>query len=290
MRRSSIITIIILILVIIGLTVALVVTNLPQGNEQDKNANIENNEEIKNDKEEKSEPEVPKKVALDNEIVQDMYNMVNGRTGDIFHCLKKGKLTVEDLSNEYIQTIAYYYDAASKVEEYIKQDEMISGKLEVKYMDDAVKKVFGDVDYEPTYVLYQSGDAKILKYDANENVYYRYGGFGGGTNMFTHHAITKVEEYSDKYVVTEKMLTDTYEYGHHNISSYYGQGYVFTSSLGHISDSEVDSINITQDMYSQNETSKKLISKYYDDATEYKHTFVKNEDGSFYWQKTEIVK
>ena len=290
MRRSSIITIIILILVIIGLTVALVVTNLPQGNEQDKNANIENNEEIKNDKEEKSEPEVPKKVALDNEIVQDMYNMVNGRTGDIFHCLKKGKLTVEDLSNEYIQTIAYYYDAASKVEEYIKQDEMISGKLEVKYMDDAVKKVFGDVDYEPTYVLYQSGDAKILKYDANENVYYRYGGFGGGTNMFTHHAITNVEEYSDKYIVTEKMLTDTYEYRHHNISSYYGQGYVFTSSLGHISDSEVDSINITQDMYSQNETSKKLISKYYDDATEYKHTFVKNEDGSFYWQKTEIVK
>lgn len=290
MRRSSIITIIILILVIICLIVALVVTNLPQGNEQDKNANIENNEEIKNDKEEKSEPEVPKKVALDNEIVQDMYNMVNGRTGDIFHCLKKGKLTVEDLSNEYIQTIAYYYDAASKVEEYIKQDEMISGKLEVKYMDDAVKKVFGDVDYEPTYVLYQSGDAKILKYDANENVYYRYGGFGGGTNMFTHHAITNVEEYSDKYIVTEKMLTDTYEYGHHNISSYYGQGYVFTSSLGHISDSEVDSINITQDMYSQNETSKKLISKYYDDATEYKHTFVKNEDGSFYWQKTEIVK
>ena len=290
MRRSSIITIIILILVIICLTVALVVTNLPQGNEQDKNANIENNEEIKNDKEEKSEPEVPKKVALDNEIVQDMYNMVNGRTGDIFHCLKKGKLTVEDLSNEYIQTIAYYYDAASKVEEYIKQDEMISGKLEVKYMDAAVKKVFGDVDYEPTYVLYQSGDAKILKYDANENVYYRYGGFGGGTNMFTHHAITNVEEYSDKYIVTEKMLTDTYEYGHHNISSYYGQGYVFTSSLGHISDSEVDSINITQDMYSQNETSKKLISKYYDDATEYKHTFVKNEDGSFYWQKTEIIK
>ena len=35
MRRSSIITIIILILVIIGLTVALVVTNLPQGNEQE---------------------------------------------------------------------------------------------------------------------------------------------------------------------------------------------------------------------------------------------------------------
>lgn len=290
MRRSSIITIIILILVIIGLTVALVITNLPQGNEQDENVNIENNEEIKNDEEEKSEPEAPKEVALDNEILQDMYKMVNGATTDIFHCLKKGKLTVEDLSNEYIQTIAFYYDAASKVEEYIKQDEMISGKLEVKYMDEAVKKVFGDVDYEPTYVLYQSGDAKILKYDANENVYYMYSGFGGGSDQFTHHAITNVEEYSDKYIVTEKMVTDTYTFGNHNISSYYGQGYRFTSSLGFVSDSNIDSINITQDMYSPNETSKKLISKYYEEATEYKHTFIKNEDGSFYWQKTEIVK
>ena len=290
MRRSSIITIIILILVIIGLIVALVVTNLPQDNKQDDNVNIENSEEIKNNEEEKKEPEIPKEVSLDSEIVQNMFAMVNGRPSDIFHCLKKGKLTVEDIPNEYIQTIAFYYDAEQNVEEYQKPDEMISGKLEVKYMDEAVRKVFGDIEYEPTYVLYQSGDAKILKYDANENVYYMYSGFGGGTNMFTHHAITNVEEYSDKYIVTEKMLTDSYEYGYHNISSYYGQGYVFTSSLGHISDSEVDSINITQDMYSPNETSKKIISKYYDEATEYEHTFIKNEDGSFYWQKTEIVK
>ena len=58
----------------------------------------------------------------------------------------------------------------------------------------AVKKIFGDVEYEPTYVLYQSGDAKMLIYEPSENVYYMYGGFGGGSNKFTHHAITKVED------------------------------------------------------------------------------------------------
>ena len=43
-------------------------------------------------------------------------------------------------------------------------------------------------------------------------------------------------------------------------------------------------------MYSNNEYNKKFISKYYDEATEYKHTFMKNEDGTYYWLKTEIVK
>lgn len=289
MRRSSIITIILLILVIISLIVALVITNLPKTGENN-DTTIENNENLEENQEEQEEPETPTSVALDSEIVEEMYMLINGATGDIFHWLKKGELTVDDLSNEYIQTIAFFYDAAKNIEEIEPDDQMRTGKLEVKYMDEAIKKVFGDVEYEPTYVLYQAGGGKILKYDSSEDIYYVYGGFGGGTNQFIHTGITNVEEYSDKYIVTEKMLIDSYEYGYHNISSYYGQGYRFTSSLGHISDSEVDSIIITQDMYSYNDKNKKILSKYYDDATEYRHTFVKNEDGSFYWQKTEIVK
>ena len=293
MRRSSVITIVLLVLVIIGLIVALVITNLPQKESVDENNVIENNESLEDEKQqEEIVEETPTSVSLDSQIVKDMYDIVNGRTGDIFHCLKKGKLTVEDLSDEYIQTIAYFNSAEDNVEKFDTVDnQMRYGKLEKRYMDEAVKKIFGDVEYEPTYVLYQSGDAKMLIYEPSENVYYMYGGFGGGSNKFTHHAITKVEEYSDKYVVTEKMLTDDYTNGYHHVYSYYGQGYVFTSDLlDSITDSDIDSIDVSQDMYSQNEKSKKLISKYYDDATEYQHTFVKNADGTYYWLKTEIVK
>ena len=38
------------------------------------------------------------------------------------------------------------------------------------------------------------------------------------------------------------------------------------------------------------EDNYKLLSKYYDQATEYKHTFMKNEDGTYYWVKSEIIK
>ena len=38
------------------------------------------------------------------------------------------------------------------------------------------------------------------------------------------------------------------------------------------------------------EDEMKLLTKFYDQASEYKHTFIKNEDGTFYWYKSEIVK
>ena len=117
MRRSSVITIVLLILVIIGLVVALVATNLPQ--EESENTVLENNESVEYEQQqEENVEETPTSISLNSEIVQNMYNMINGRTGDIFHCLKKGKLTVEDLPNEYIQTIAYFYDASKYVERF----------------------------------------------------------------------------------------------------------------------------------------------------------------------------
>ena len=117
MRRSSVITIVLLVLVIIGLIVALVVTNLPQEESVDENIVVENNESLEDEKQqEEVVEETPTTVSLDSQIVKDMYDIVNGRTGDIFHCLKKGKLTVEDLSDEYIQTIAYFNSAEDNVE------------------------------------------------------------------------------------------------------------------------------------------------------------------------------
>ena len=53
---------------------------------------------------------------------------------------------------------------------------------------------------------------------------------------------------------------------------------------------EEESSKASQTLQRNINVSKKLISKYYDDAAEYKHTFMKNEDGTYYWLKTEIVK
>ena len=293
MRKSSVITIVLLVLVIIGLIVALVVTNLPQKESVDENTVIENNESLQDEKQQGDvSEETPTSVSLDNPIVKDMYSVLNGQTTDLFHYIKKGTLTVEDISNEYIQTIAYFTIARDNVEKFEQiDDQSRDGKLEKIYMDEAIKKIFGDVEYTPTYALVQASEnSKVLKYDENDGVYYEYTGFGGGGNFRAYTAVTKVDEYRDRYIVTEKLVTARNEYGMYTVYPYYGTSTWYIVPLGSISDSELDSIEVTQDMYSDYDYNKKLISKYYDEATEYKHTFMKNQDGTYYWLKTEIVK
>ena len=76
----------------------------------------------------------------------------------------------------------------------------------------------------------------------------------------------------------------------YTVYPYYGTSTWYIVPLGSISDLELDSVEVTQDMYSDYDYNKKIISKYYDEATEYEHTFMKNDDGTYYWLKTEIVK
>ena len=293
MRKSSVITIVLLVLVIIGLIVALVATNLPQKESVDENTVIENNESLQDEKQQGDVvEETPTSVSLDNPIVKDMYSVLNGTT-DLFHYIKKGILTVEDLSNEYIQTIAYFTIAKNNVEKFEQIDDQgRDGKLEKKYMDEAIKTIFGDIEYTPTYALIQSDEnSKVLRYNENDGIYYEYTGFGGGGNFVSYTAITQVDEYSDRYVVTEKFVA-LYNVGNGNygVYPYYGTNFRYSYYLGSTTLSEIESVSVTQDLYSYTEFSEKLISKYYDEATEYKHTFMKNQDGTYYWLKTEIVK
>ena len=201
MRKSSVITIVLLVLVIIGLIVALVATNLPQKESVDENTVIENNESLQDEKQQGDVvEETPTSVSLDNPIVKDMYSVLNGTT-DLFHYIKKGILTVEDLSNEYIQTIAYFTIAKNNVEKFEQIDDQgRDGKLEKKYMDEAIKTIFGDIEYTPTYALIQSDEnSKVLRYNENDGIYYEYTGFGGGGNFVSYTAITQVDEYSEHY-------------------------------------------------------------------------------------------
>ena len=292
MRKSSVITIVLLLLVIIGLVVALVVTNLPEQEKEE--IGLENNESLENEQEQETVlEEAHTSVSLDNQIVKDMYSLLSGQTQDIFHYLIKGSLTVNDLSNEYIQTIAYFNGAKDNVEKFDQIDNQLrDGKLEKKYMDEAVKRIFGDVEYDPTYALVQSNkNAKVLKYDENEGVYYEYTGFGGGSNFASYTAITQVDEYSDRYIVTEKLITlINGDNGNYTVYPYYGTNIRYSYYIENTTLSEIEGVSVAQDLYSDKEFNEKLISKYYNDATEYKHTFMKNNDGTYYWLKTEIVK
>ncbi len=303
-NRVSIITILLLVLVIIGLSVALVVTNINYKKLiNEKQCEITSNEE-NNDDTQASVDETPTYVSLDNEIVKDMYQILNsGPSVDLFHYFKKGVLTIEDFTDEDIQTIAFYRVKANQEELDDSEKVGIRGrKLQTKYMDEAVKKIFGDIEYEHTYALYQDIEIdgifpKLAEYDKSSDVYYINTGFGGGSDTYAETAITKVEEYSDKYIVTEKLILTVNDSGFFTLYPFYGRNIRFDNIIERIPHSDIDNLTNTKNVYSYNDITNstndlatKLISKYYDYCTEYKHTFMKNEDGSYYWVKSEIVK
>lgn len=301
MRRTSVITIILLVLVIVGLSIALVATNLPEQGKNTQTGETEVQNVNKNEEEEKVN-ETPTEVSLDSEVVKDMYHMINDGNSDFFHYFKTGKITKDDLSNEEKQIIAYYYYAMNNTEELTDAEIAIGreSKIKASVMDEAIKKVFGDVSYNHTYGYVQSTKKSsnlhhLFEYDESNGVYYVYGGFGGGSDTLVYTAITQVEEYSDRYEVTEKLLVAVTTSSDMTLYPFYGRNVRFSDVIETVQDSDISSMSNSKNVYcyaqsGNSDYAEKLISTYYDDATEYKHTFMKNEDGTYYWAKSEIVK
>ena len=315
MRRSSVITIVILVLVIIGLIVALAVTNL-SNNEM---ANSQNTQTSLNGENAQSiNQEAGTAISLDSEIVHKAYKIL--RADEELYNVKGDSKTVKDFTNEQIQYIAYLVSAIDKMEMY--KGNMVDRIVSKKSMDESVKEVFGNVTYNPTNV-------NNLEYNSEEQVYYRKVGYGGsvGYNPYSISAIVKAEEFSDRYEITEKYLylvpTLVYNENGQSVGARYkvmnGNSYLDNvlgeyKEIGNfdiesvkniptveelVSDAqekemyngtEEESSKVLQTLQRNINVSKKLISKYYDEATEYKHIFMKNDDGSFYWLETEIVK
>ena len=315
MRRSSVITIVILVLVIIGLIVALAVTNL-SNNEM---ANSQNTQTSLNGENAQSiNQEAGTAISLDSEIVHKAYKIL--RADEELYNVKGATKTIKDFTNEQIQYIAYLVSAIDKMEMY--KGNIVDRILSKTSMDESVKEVFGDVTYNPTNV-------NNLEYNSEEQVYYRKVGYGGsvGYNPYSISAIVKAEEFSDRYEITEKYLylvpTLVYNENGQSVGARYkvmnGNSYLddILGEYKEVGDLNIESVkNIPtveelvsdvqeKEMYNGTEeesskasqtlqrninVSKKLISKYYDEATEYKHTFMKNADGTYYWLKTEIVK
>lgn len=316
MRRSSVITIVLLVLVIIGLVIALVATNLSKNTDE---TDAQNTETLANEENSQNiQQEEGTAISLDSEVVHKAYKIL--RTDEDFYNVKGDSKTVSDFTNEQIQNIAYEFSGKDKLEEY--KGNMIDGKLSKANMDESIKEVFGNVTYNPS-------DIGNIEFNDQDQAYYIKVGYGGsaGYTPYSISAIVKAEEFNDRYEITEKYLylvpTLVYDEDGQNVGARYkvmnGNSYL-DDSLGEYKEignldiasvrniptveelvndvqekemyngTEEESSKATQTLQRTTNIAKKLISKYYDDAAEYTHTFMKNDDGSIYWLKTEIIK
>ena len=312
MRRSSVITILLLVLVIVGLVVALVVTNVDFTHKENDVVQDEQNSqnEVNNDKQSEAKEPAPTYISLDSEIVAKMYNIL--KSSDEFFNSRTGVLDHSNISDNAIQHIAYEISAKNKMTK-ADVEPLIDAKWTKADMDASVKEIFGDISYTPSDF---SGQFPEGKYNAGEQVYYHPVGFGGGGPVpYIAHGIVSVAEYSDRYEVTEKYLylvpRGEYNevpiryfgnrwtvYAWHPIESEelaqykdFTEAYPGLVSLDEIvSGYENKNIYLGQKDEYGYDTKMKLLCKFYDQAAEYKHTFMKNADGTFYWSKSEIVK
>ncbi len=310
MRRSSIITIILLILVIIGLIVALVITNLPDKKQVEDNSAIE-----KNDSEEdnKVKSEEPKQIELEGEVTEKIYKILS--MSQSYCKVKNGEATKKDLDNNEVQRIAYdlyIKDNYEKIDTTYANDYMVAGKFSKKEMDEAIKKVYGNLEYVPN--TFGNNIIPLATYVESEQTYYVTAGYGGG-GYFSYpiKGIIKIEEYSDRYEAYEEYLY-AQSSSSMNTTNYILKGWhsdfnksLFVFEANRVSDlydsvADVEPQNIYVGKVETPDESnveyikanllstQKVLTKYQDEATIYKHTFMKNEDGTFYWYKSEIVK
>ena len=188
MRRSSIITTLLLVLVIIGLVVALVVTNLPPKQEvtDPNNGQVVGEENVGDGK----EAETPTYVALDSDIAKRMATIVYPHeivtTTDYFFDSKISCKTVEDFENGELILIAFYKSAINKVQ--TSDDPNYNTMLKKSDLDAAIKEIFGDVKYTPEdFIANYNG----YEYIEEKEAFYHLMGGGGGADA-PEHSITGV--------------------------------------------------------------------------------------------------
>ncbi len=308
MRRSSVITIILLVIVIIGLSLALILTNLPK-EEDKKEVSIEDKIEIEENNDDKEE--TYKELSLTDSISVDIAKIIEPvHPYAYFYNLKKGYMTGDDIDNKLKLCIAFF-----NLNKDLKDEDHIS-KAQI---DESMMKVFGNTKYIPEN-FYFGGVS--YEYDSLNQEFNRRVFGGGGTFSTTLTGIYKVEEYSDRYVAYSKYLytrstqvlrDENGEYAGEEMWLYsypsFYDGYYVDRYYDHTDKIIPNNVSLNELIkgidgdrfvcpyekddgykYEQWTSYSKILNKYFDQASEYKHTFMKNEDGSFYWVKSEIIK
>lgn len=302
-KRCSVIIIIILILIIIALVVALVVTNLKSKPVTEQQSEVTSNEENSgNDKE--SVNETPTYLALDSKEAVSMAKIVNPHYWErsLFYCSPLDVVTKDTLSNEEKLNVAFWYLANDNVQMI---PDSYDGSVDKKYVDEGYKNVFGTTEYES--VEFKAAGSEISYDSATQTFKVKRSGMGGIPRSQSITGIYKIEEYSDRYEAYAKYIMIDIDADNdavrENVKLW--DSLEAPTVLTYISGKdERIPLPILQEVVagvqtkpfvkvSENSLSDdqmKLLSKFYDEASEYRHTFMKNADGTYYWVKSEKIK
>ncbi len=282
-RKVSVILLIILLAVCLGVIIFQYIENISLHNNLNK-VYVENqDEELTNN---------ANVTVLGNDcsLAKDVYNWfdssIHGDTlqnqnkvfGGFYFYGFDTSVTQSTYSNSQKQSMAY--NAIGNEFDNILDNQTEMYLIFKSAMDTSIKKVFGnDTAYTPSsFTLVGS---QKMDYDSNKSQYSYKSGLGG-MYPYVLHGIYKVEEYKDSYFVYEKAIYVSNDSKNKYLNLKDGSKKVMTNDL---------SINTNLSFYCNNDSeTQKVISTYWNEAYEYKHTFKKQTDGTYFWYKSEVNK
>lgn len=288
----------IIIIVIGAIILVLGVLFLLLFNENKKNDKTENDSNI----EEKKEA-----VTIDETIVNLISNLVSIEKIDLansFFVYQNKKVTLENLDSKI-----YYGNALNLIEmsdtrlcteEEVNNNPKCDIVVDSKVLINKVKELYGnenvDLPQKINGSMYISCTLnkdvyECLNHGPEDEVYNDYTEYFGMTDYVNARVITKAEK-SEKYLyIYEKYISlrlDTTNFNAKDLNTYNYSLYKYSNADAKIN----DDIVLGKDYYEDKSTSfgSKVIEKYANVATNYKHTFKKQADGSYIYVSTEEVK
>lgn len=267
-----------------------------------KNKNVENQSEENSQVEENVEEEKEDKyLDLDSKTARKIATILsanNYKYGYFFYDIDS-EITINDLSNEDKEAIASYYMT------YVDGRKVNSEPILSSVFDETIKKIFGNVEYSPSSFYGACGN---YNYDSTANAF-TLSGKEAGSPIAKVTGVYEIENNEDEYVAYSKLLllypsSTSYPavmevHSQNNRNSSVLDSYdeniglrpivegVEERKFAKTIDNQPEHNNTLEEISNYHD---KLLTKHFDSAQTYKHTFKKDSEGNFYWVKSEIVK
>lgn len=267
-------------------------TNITNQNEANQISQNETNENVENRNTETENNKETKKISYDTndnqiEMIYDYIPRIDINKIET-NAYQKSAIKLKDLDEKYILKVAFEKIGVENIEEEAIENQADSFSFNASVLQNKIKEMFGknanvknqsfDIGYggQP-YCEYKDG-----KY------YYSY---AGGSPEFIQNISKIVEAYKegDNIYIVDKYALLTSEDEGHNYKLYADSNLnniieEFNETIDQTTGEGINELTLDKDI---DQVTDYIINNYETKMKKYKHTFKKNEDGTYYWYSTE---
>lgn len=286
-KKSFVVIVIFLILIIIGLCAYIAYDKGVFGNKEKKENNT-----VEKKQEEKIE-EKEEKLDVNSEQVNTLINQIIGQTNNIYtsgikyfgYYFQNDELKAENVDDDII-----LYTALKKIisEKNISLTDYTNISISKDEITPVIKKIFGDVEYENKTIKITPCDPGTFIYDNNAGLYtVESHGCGGANTSVINHKITDAVKKNDVIEITAAIVYANCGYEQQS-ADVPGKDYcTFGNSIDENQKVVDNDVILKTEIASNDIDSLFNFDAYMDKLNKYKFTFTRDDNDNYVFTKVE---